>query len=279
MTMSRRVPGFTLVELLIVMIVATIMLAAIFQTLVVQQQSFREENSIIRSRQTARTSMEILATELREISATGGDLLLATPDSVRVHATRTVGVVCDNVEGVHVDVWQLAGKFEKGDSILVFVDGDTLTSDDDTWRVSQISSLSTTSCTADWGNFEKVAMVSSPPISVAGVEIGAMVRAFEPITYGAYRIDGKWMVGRRVRSAAPVALVGPIAAPEDDGLRFRYFNADGVEISPSTAAEREEVARIEVFVRGLGLGSASSADGERVDSLVTQVYLRGNAWY
>ena len=63
--MNNRAPGFTLVEMLVVTVVATVLLGAIFQTLVVQQRSYREQNAIINARQTARASIEVLAAELR----------------------------------------------------------------------------------------------------------------------------------------------------------------------------------------------------------------------
>src|SRR5690606_12244211 len=76
-----------------------------------------------------------------------------------------------------------------------------------------------------------------------------------------------------------VPLLGPIA--ENDGLTFRYFNADDIDITPPPntvmdATTRQSIRRIEIAVRARRQGGGADT---AVDSLVTQVALRGNGVY
>lgn len=282
--MNNRAPGFTLVEMLVVTVVATVLLGAIFQTLVVQQRSYREQNAIINARQTARASIEVLAAELREVSATDGDLIMATADSLTIRAYRKMGIVCRPPQGANLHYWQLGDPFEDGELIMIFVDGDPDTGDDDTWREAGISSVSSGWCPEDWGGRPWQSLVVSTGSAAHDVLPGAPLRGFRNVTYGHYQIDGEWVLGRRVGGSGVEALVGPVAAPttdhERDGLRFRYFDEFGTELAPLPldAANRKRVARIEVTVNGRALGRAQPGDPELLERLVTQVALRGNTW-
>ncbi len=271
--MNERAPGFTLVELLVVAVVTSVILAAIFQTMVMQQQSYREEMAVVDSRQTARTALELLANELREVSPTGGDIALATPDSIRFRAYRKIGIVCENMVGSHVVVWELGAPIAVGDSVLVFADGNENVSEDDSWLLGSVNQHSATTCSYPWAGIPAVKVVHNPPLSVSAVKTGAPVRVFEAATYGRYHLDGEWVVGRQKLDRPPEALVGPITA--DDGLTFRYFDEDGAVLTPNDAATRARIRRIEIVVRSRRVGSVGSQGV--VDSLVTQVRLRGSA--
>ena len=81
------------------------------------------------------------------------------------------------------------------------------------------------------------------------------------------------MLGRTESDGSLVPLVGPLLPPENGGLVFRYFDLNGSEVTPTSAALRAQVARVNITVRALSRGGI---EGQYVDSLSTNVYLRGN---
>ncbi|HEX6940225.1 MAG TPA: prepilin-type N-terminal cleavage/methylation domain-containing protein, partial [Longimicrobiales bacterium] len=268
--------GFTLVELLVAVVVTAVLLAAVTQTVIVQQRTYREQMAVLGARQTARTALELIGTELREVSASGNDIYVATPDSIRFRAYKKIGVVCAVVTGSVVDVWELGTPFAQRDSAVVFSDGGAPDETGDTWVPVRVSDRTPTDqCTETWGAYPLTGLRLYTTLPSVGVAPGALVRQFVPVTYGIFRINGEWVVGRKEGDAPLVALLGPIA-PEN-GLEFRYYNGSGQPFQPVDAAQRRDIERIEIVVRvpleGAGGGAAA------VDSLVTQVQLRGNSWY
>ncbi|HEX7118716.1 MAG TPA: prepilin-type N-terminal cleavage/methylation domain-containing protein [Longimicrobiales bacterium] len=274
--MNRRAPsGFTLVELLIAVVVTAAMLAAVFQTVVVQQRSYREQMAILDTRQTARTALELIATEIREVSATGGDIYAASADSIRFRAFGKLAVVCDVANGGLLEVWELGEKFTKGDSVMIFSDGGDPTAAGDVWVATTVMDRGPPQiCTdTDWPEHAKGGV--KPTNLPAGVGMGSLLRGFVAVTYGSYAIDGEQVVGRRGKDGRVTALVGPIL--EHGGLEFRYYDANGAPIAYADlalASRRADIRRVEIVVRAPR--EAVGGTQAQVDSLVTQVRLRGN---
>src|SRR5688572_27174006 len=133
--MQNRRDGFSLVEILVVSVLGALVLGAVFQTLTIQQRGSRHQNTIIQTQQTNRLTMQLLDAELRELSATGGDLIAAARDSITFRAVRKVGIVCVNDSTLNrMTVWRLGDQaFTAGDSLLVFQDNNPGNMLDDAW--------------------------------------------------------------------------------------------------------------------------------------------------
>ncbi len=280
--------GFTLVELTIVVLISTITLIAIYQTLITQERTYRYQSAAIDAQGSTRVALQLLASELRELSASAGDnptatggsdLLVAGTDSISFRAFRKIGLACSvDRAGGTVDVWTLGTPFEVGDTLFLFQEGDSLTDEDDTW-VSEFAlpsvgvAANAAACASEWSGHDIQSLRGLGLVIPATIERGALIRSYNTLTYGAYQYEGDWVLGRRNPGGEVVPLVGPLAASDDGGLVFRYFDAFGNELTPSSEAERARVARIEITVRALSPGGL---DGPYVDSLSTNVYLRGN---
>lgn len=290
MSNRTRTAGFTLVELLIVVIIGGLTMAAIYQTLITQDRSYRHQTAAISTQGTTRTALQLIASELREISASAGDapiatggsdLLMASPDSIRFRAFRKAGIICAVDPGSppgYLDVWVPGEQFAQGDSIFIFIEDDPDTDDDDRWAKTSLqqiqSEASNPVCETQW-SYDTQSLRSLPSTSVEDAEKGGLVRSYETVTYKSWQYDGEWVLARRSASGT-VPLVGPILPPTDGGLRFRYFDASGNELTnPSTEAARAQVARVAVQVRAAPPPSAGP-DQSVIDSLSTNVYLRGN---
>lgn len=276
--------GFTLVELTVVVVISSLALLAIYETLITQERTYRYQTAAISAQGTTRMGLSLLAAEMREISASAGasanmsgsDLLAASRDSVRFRAFRKVGIVCsfNRLLGT-MDVWVRGTPFVRGDRLLIFQEGDSITDEDDRWATADLLGVGNAvnaGCATEWPadttqGFQGLLAVTD------AVERGALVRSFERLTYGAYQHNGEWVLGRRNTDNQVVPLVGPILNPSQGGVRFQFFDVNDNEITPTTDAERARVSRIQVTVRALSRGGIH---GEYVDSLATNVYLRGN---
>lgn len=273
--------GFTLVELMIVVVISSFALVAIYQSLITQQQTYRRQSAAIDAQGTARVGLQVLTSDLRELSTvagedasnTGGsDLVVAAKDSIRIRAFRKAGIVCNvAVAGNILDVHQLGTAFTGEDSLLVY--GAAA----DKWirtKVASVGSPTTSACTSRWSDYPAQGLVI-PSGLASSFEQGAIVRSFETLTYKAYKYGGDWVLGLRGTDGSLVPLVGPIISPDSGGLAFTYYNSTGTKLTPSTQSELAKVARINIVLKALSHGGGTNG-GNYVDSLTTNVYLRGN---
>lgn len=271
--------GFSLVELMIVALLGSLMVMTAYQVLITNQQTYRVQNSRTQVQQSTRAAMDVLFSELREISVRDGDILSFASDEIEFRAMTTVGGVCSvdmvllgtiptmTVRKVHED-------FQTGDSIVVFADNDPNTSGDDAWIKGRITSVDTTSvCTDTNGvNYEatRMAFVGQTGTFMADTVLqGAPMRAYTNYTYGLTSYGGDDYLGRSEAGGAWVPLVGPLAgASGRPALEFAYFEADG-----TTATTADEIARIDVILRSYSRVVDQNGDAI-VDSLSTSVYVR-----
>lgn len=282
--MNARAPGFSLVEMLIVSVMLTLVMGAVYQTLISQQQTTRHLSAVINSQQTNRTSAQYLAGELREIGTRlAGDISSASSTQVTFRAMRKVGFVCRPNAG-SIDVYTFGTSFVPGDSIVVYADQNTQgMADDSTIRVlaSNTDNSASTDCpAAGSGPWSQMGM-STQRVHLnygsvlPGVTVGAEVRSYEDLTYGAFTKGSELVFGRQASGDTAVVLIGPLV-PGSQGFLLQYFDGTGTEISsPVAASSLRNIARIRITVRGLGKGAVTKS-GTYSAPLVTDVTLRGN---
>mgnify|MGYP001112808361 CR=1 FL=1 len=282
-TGNRSTAGFTLLELLVVVVIGALILGAAFQVLAVQERSYRQQSAAMTTQQNVRAALDVLETELREISASDGDLLMIQPESLTFRAYRAAGFICDlRAASSEIVVLQrgtepfVAGK----QKLLYFIEGLQTTGTDDVWGLADIDRVDDGgTCAATWGGLEGVDTTTLKvsgftfPASLGGppVYLGAPVRSFEVFTYGLFEIDGEPVLARRSAVDGRLdPIVGPLA-PSPNGLVFRYFDGNGL---PTT--NPANVARIGIVVRGRTKGTGVPGQTHYTDSLVTQLFLRNN---
>lgn len=271
--------GFSLVELIIVALLGSLMVMTAYQVLVTNQQTYRVQNSRTQVQQSTRAAMDVLFSELREISVRDGDILSFADDEIEFRAMTTVGGVC-SVDMVLLNsiptmvVRKVHNDFEAGDSIVVFADNDPFISSDDTWIKGRITSVDTTSVCTDVNGvtYEATRMAFTGQAGVFTADTvrqGAPMRSFTNYTYGLTTYNGQEYLGRSESGGDWVPLVGPLAGSTGrPGLEFAYFEADG-----STATTADEIARIDVILRSHS--RVLDQDGDPVvDSLSTSIYVR-----
>lgn len=270
--------GFTLVELLIVSLLGLVLLGSIYQTLRVQERSYRRTGALIESHDALRTAMGVLEAELREVAADAdgtqgqSDLNIIAGDSVEFRAFRKTAITCAvQSASSKLDLWLLGESFSNADSVLVFVDGDSTAVTDDRWMLTAVNgtgSVSSSACATRWPGPDRQGVnVPDPGGLFAGVRAGAPVRGFEWVTYSVGWTGSDWALRRRNRGHDPVTLVEGLANPDNTGPIFRYYDSTGAETA--TAAD---VVRIQITL----YAPANEGADIPADTLTSTLYLRNN---
>jgi len=274
--MKARRQGFTLVELLIVMVLGSLVLGAVYQAVITQQRATRQTYAIIETQQNTRIGLELLASDLREISATDSDLLFADARAIRYRAMRKGGIVCaTDAGGAWIDVALIGEAFAANDSVVIFNDGPNPNSASvDSWTPARITGVGSGSCPTTPGATTVNRL--SVSVSLTGVQRGAPVRSF---THVGYRIvdDGEQGVLYRMQGADSVVVLDGLRTIAQDGMRLMYWDTAAVAIPYGNLSSRlNEVGRIQLKLASSAVGGGTGSNRMFTDSLVTTVFLRGN---
>jgi hypothetical protein len=283
--MGTRRGGFTVVELLLVLVLGAFAMGAAVSTLARQEQAYGQLRAMAGTQEDTRTGIQFLSGELLELSATGGDLLMASSDSIRIRAPRKFGIVCSvDGNGKRLVVAQEGlDPFAAGDSIVIYEDRDTLMAADDVWQRELVTSMtSSATCNTTLGtNLAQMlptAQLVDLTLKGSGLRFdsvfpGAPVRQYRTVTYGTGNVGGEMVLTMRQDGGTAVPLVGPLTSTS--GLLFRYFDGSGTELTslPLNAADRAAVRRIQVALRAERWADAKT--GMLRDSIITDIFIRG----
>lgn len=238
MTRDRR--GFTLVELLVVAVLGSLLLMAIYQILVTNQRTYRENAEKVTAQQTARVALDILAAELQEISTAGGDLVNVSSVDMDYWALTRFGLVCgiDYGPPVVLTVRRVDAFFDAGDRIVVFAENDAAFTTDDAWIPALVTAIDTTGVSCDGEVAQRLAFGSQAARFTAdSVRTGAPIRA-----QVATRVAKVEYAGQPYLAIERGGVRSPIAGPLES-LRFDYFDSDG-----NSTGNPAQVHRIEVSI-------------------------------
>ena len=276
----RSEAGVTLIELMIYMVLASVIMGAIYSVMITQTRAYADQREFTDARETVSGAALLLTFELRQLSAADGDLYFIAPESLAIRSVQGVAIVCamDKVEKKFA-LWNLVGDMEdtkkQHDSALIFSAGGLGQSDDE-WELEEIKDFFTaggTLASCAWPVPQTPDTVVKLDKSMPGVDIGAPFRSFRSIQYGTFLDGGNWWLGRkRPGEATYEKLTGPIRAPAFGGLVFNYYDAAG-----AVTAVVADVRMIEIIIRSQSTRKSRQASGltERRDSLRTKVFLGG----
>lgn len=261
--------GFTIIEMVIVSVLGSLIVMAAYEILHTNQRAYTMQTAKVQSQQSVRAGLDVLTSELRELSRTGEDLLVLGRDSMTVRVMRAFGLICDvDTTGSPITVKKVGRFFSVRDSIFTFVDNDPDKSTDDTIYVVRINSIDTTAVCPTGGDSAQV--MRSPrlrAIHTAGdtMRDGGPVRAFTRFTYGLVSSGGEYYLGRTDVAGTTSIMVGPLTST---GIRFSYYDSvGGITTTPSL-----------VYSIGVTITTQSRVKDERGnfigDSLTTRIHLR-----
>lgn len=270
--------GFTVAEVLVSLVVATILVGGILQLLIGQNRQYTKQQELIGVRGSLRAAAALLSVELRWASAANGDVYSISPNSFAARSIQGGGVIC----GKHPSEkrYGLASTWGElnttaDDSALIFAAG-TQGAGDDAWKVfAPVQNFSPGAGgvpTCAWGGSPSPNLVMGVAGDTSGVTVGAPLRAFRRIEYGLYQEAGHWWLGRKVGGGSYERLTGPLRAPSDSGLVFTYYDQAG-----NTTSDATQVESVDIVLRSQSIAKLSRLGGvasELQDTLTTRVFLR-----
>ena len=262
---SRR--GFTLVELLIVMVLLTIVSAAFGRVMINGLRVSKAQMVQAELQSNVRVGGLVVPLELREIgydsnittNAVTSDLEVLAVTEVQFRAMRGFGVTCGTPTLTEVRIRKPAMSYRlprMSDGFLYFVENDVNLAADDQWVSLVVTGINFNSlCGADSAIALTMAIPQVAPgvnLALSQVFVGGPVRIFERMRFGAFiDADGLTYLGARSVSLGEAnyrAVAGPIDPAA--GLRFRYFNRAGTMLNAGTA-NPVDVRVMEVLLQGL----------------------------
>ena len=230
-----RTRGFTLVEMMVYVLLSGIVMASVYQLLVVQSRSYGKQRELMDVHETIRGVAALLTWEIRQTSPAGGDLYATGANSITLRSVQGAGIVC----GLHATLTRAGlgrtwGDFDDtaDDSVLVY------TADTDSWLIGPINLILPDPAPAgvawcDWGGGASIVpdivldvTVSTDMsgaffafcMSLFGVQRGNCMSAPDWPTYCA-GLSGPQKTACDAALAAALGTVGNIAV----GAPFRAF--------------------------------------------------------
>jgi prepilin-type N-terminal cleavage/methylation domain-containing protein len=272
----RARAGLSLVELLVALSLGGIVLGVAAGSMLRQQRAVRWVEGLSGAELQLRPVLQLLAEELSQLDASGGDLApgQASDSSLQLRAVVAASLSCDSASALtllpeRATAPALAGSTrppDVGDSVWLYR-GASLG-----WRARAVTAVSrtTSACavpTSPAGPTYRL-LLDAPP----DVAAGTPVRVTRWERWVVYRAgDGKWYVGIRdyspstARFLATQPVAGPFLRAARSGARtgFRYFDASGTSVDPDGTNEAR-IARVRISV--LSVVPSIGADGVRSDS-------------
>ena len=277
MTMTSR-RGFTMVELMVALVLTLMVGGVTYRVLVTNQRVTRGQTEHVSMQDNVRSGALIIGAELRELGYdrlpnplnpalnavgaagdTRSDLVALGPDSVRYKAMRGFGVICAlNAGGSQITLanstFQSTRDLAVGDSLLLYVEDDPLSSADDVWLHAGITQLNGAQNCPDGSAGTRYTIAFPNGLGAATafplMLTGAPVRVFEEMVIRSYRSGGDAWLGMRavVGGGTIQPVLGPIAdgAVSPEGLALTYRDAnDAVTAVPAN------VRTVQVTLRGI----------------------------
>jgi prepilin-type N-terminal cleavage/methylation domain-containing protein len=266
--MSNR-QGFSLAELLVGLVVASIVSASIMQLMVVQSRFMSTQEGRSNARSVARAATGIIESDLRMVQTSAG-VVSAAADAVTLRVPFAVGIVCGDQAGSTVvmfppvdqvswdaGVANIAGYgWRNGSNALQWYEGSV-----SPWSVT-VGGAAPAQCAG---------LTPFPPATatryvrmnqIAASYSGAVVFLHQRITYSfgnSVAVPGTRALWRtRVRENVPEELV----APFDARARFRFFSASAMDATDAPPADLNNLQGIELVLMGLNERSSSATDAE-----------------
>lgn len=291
---SRR--AFTLIELLMVIVLSTIVMAALTKMIVGQQRFYRGAADMVETQSNVRDAVDLLASELRGISPANGDIF-GPLSSTAIDFLAPVGatVVCQSLPAVKkivIPPVQLAANNglsswvtppKTGDVVLLYGLGSTELVSDNHWQATSLNQNPTPNATCTTAGLTTTVAEQSKGwtlqlVDAPGTDVpnGSAIRILRHVHYELYQAgDDNWYLGYyECTASGTCSSIQPVSGPYlpaatsgQSGLTLAYFDNTGAVTTTPTA-----VARIDITTRAQPRNDI--LDGSHVDSLSTTVMVR-----
>ncbi len=277
--MTNR-PGFSIAELIVGLVVASLVSASLVQLMVTQSRFMTTQEGRSNARAVSRSSTGLILSDTRMVQTTGG-VAQAHRDSVTFRIPFAQGIICGNtlsatdvlIPPVDSLVYaegtaNFAGYgWRDSNNVLTYVEtGVSLA----TGASSSCTSGTNPIVTSNLPTGTRIVRVS--PIILGGFR-GAPVFLHQRISY-AFRPSAS-VPGRRglYRTRVAAGLSEELVAPFDTAARFLFFWADSANSNPAPPASLNDLRGIELFLVGVNERAANPTAAE-TSPLRTAVFFK-----
>lgn len=287
--LSRR--GYTLVEILIGLVLASLIGGAVYRVMVESQRITRSLNGRVDAQQSARTAAMYLSTALREVAASEGDIVVADATELRFRAMRWTGITCTALASAsgnltvtlrNTQTWGYRAPSAASDSLILFNENDPETRADDAWLFGGISAVTTGQTCTDGSagtqlTFAITAGSGGNAAALAGFTVGSPARGFQHEELTLYTATGgsRWLGYRTMASGGTWTDVEPLVGPlTSAGLALAYYDTLG-----TATTNLARIASVGVTVRSQSIERTTGGAANLSDSVVTRIAVRNNRRY
>jgi type II secretory pathway pseudopilin PulG len=265
--------GFSLVELLIVIVLLALVLTSVMTIFVQQQRFYSDSSAIMETRSSTRDAAYVLQSDLRSLSPKGGDIFAMGSKFVEFRSQLGATVVCTidasrtivTVPPINVTTGAALTSWVTppvvGDTLLILDAGSSPGAVSDTFNIYTLTAPATanascpnaTGLTTTAGEATQGITFQVKPALTATTTLGAPIRIVRRAHYELYQeASGSWYLGYydctplRVpicNSLQPVA--GPYVPPNNSGtggIVFTYRDANGAVTADSSLVRRIDLA-------------------------------------
>lgn len=231
-----------------------------------------------------RTGLLLAEAELRELGAdaSGADVLRLAPDSITYRAARGFGVTCAVfatqiriLDAPPIPFSALRAISPGRDSLLLFVEGDPLTSVDDRWVRAPVLSVGRGSCAGApalvVGTTDLTLLLPSGTLS--DLVPGGPVRTFEVVRLAEYSSGGQRWLGSASQSGGEA--IQPIAGPlVGGGMALEFLDAAGAPTAAPAAVRSVRVTLEGASERAVSRHWSAGPSAFVVETVATRLFLR-----
>ena len=304
--------GFSLVELLIVVVLLGIVMGSLMNVILRQQRFYRGAATVIDTRSQLRQAADMLPTDLRAISTAtgvgapaGSDIVRLRPDSLIFRATVGSSMVCtimpgnvvrlppaDSLANANVlSAWP-RGAPVAGDTVFIFNEGGGTGPGDNSWpsyRITAVIPMNIPCGATPYVNPANNGLLgyqlTLDRALTAGTVLGSPLRVTRRVIYTNYlAADGKWYLGYSECPNNVCAAMQPVSGPYRpraaagtglSGFEVTYYDSTG-----AVAAITGRVHQVKIDLRADGQEPVALAGGRSStfrDSLSIRVGIRNKS--
>jgi hypothetical protein len=269
--------GVTIGEMLVYMVIAGVVLSAIYSVMNRQARGYARQLATVDVDESARGASTVLAWDIRHATMAADSVLNFASDSIVLRSVQGVGVICAiNSGAAQYGIWKTGGSIDSTsmDSAMIYRTGTS------TWKTARVlgwtptpSSYGVSSCA--WSSSRTPDLAIKLKVNTAadtlGILVGSPLRAYRTVTYKTYLNGGRWWLGRRVGSTGAFEkFAGPL--PGSSGLSFSYHDSTGAATTDPGNLRTVKFKFITQSYRTYR--DASGASVYRLDSISTAVAVR-----
>ena len=270
-----RRDGFTIVEMLTVIVIGSVVLLSAFQVIITQTRLHTVQSARAEVEGNLRSAASVLRNAFLELSVTEGDVIVVASDTVKIRRVKGAGVIC-SWKSISGSIWyglpSMSGEFEVSDSVFAYGMGS------DSWGTATIADVATgTDATSKipacfYGDSTTAtAPATKVALGLSGMTdtlmVGAPIRSFEHTTFALVNRGSVAWLTRTIEGDSAQALAGPLLP--DSGLVLTYHDANG-----DTTSVAANVDRVGILLRGMSSRPISGGVGYLTDSLRIMVMVR-----